>query len=49
MGYEDLRYMGNQAVPVWDGCPPEAMARLGVSQELMATRVTPQQTRSRRA
>jgi len=31
MGAEDLRYMGNKVVPVWDGCPPEALAKLGVS------------------
>lgn len=31
MGYRDLRYMGNVFVPVWDGCPPEALAKLGVS------------------
>ena len=36
-----LRYLGNVAVPVWDGCPPEAMARLGVDQQVMATRVAP--------
>ncbi len=41
IGHEDLRYMGNVAVPVWDGCPPEATARLGVSYDLMATRVAP--------
>lgn len=31
MGFEDLRYMGNAFVPVWNGCPPEALAKLGVS------------------
>ena len=31
MGADDLRYMGNKVVPVWDGCPPEALAKLGVS------------------
>jgi hypothetical protein len=31
MGAEDLKYMGNKVVPVWDGCPPEALAKLGVS------------------
>jgi hypothetical protein len=31
MGAEDLRYLGNKVVPVWDGCPPEALAKLGVS------------------
>ncbi len=33
MGTEDLRYIGNTVVPVWNGCPPEALARLGVSYE----------------
>jgi hypothetical protein len=31
MGIEDLRYIGNTANPNWNGCPPEALARLGVS------------------
>jgi len=43
VGYEDLRYMGNVAVPVWNGCPPEITARLGVSDAVMATRVPPQE------
>jgi hypothetical protein len=30
MGVEDLRYLGNTVVPEWHGCPPEALARLGV-------------------
>jgi hypothetical protein len=33
MGIEDLRYIGNTANPNWNGCPPEALARLGVSYE----------------
>jgi gluconate 2-dehydrogenase gamma chain len=39
MGWRDLEFVGNAFLPSWDGCPPEAMARLGVSQALMATRV----------
>lgn len=39
MGWRDLEYVGNAFLPGWNGCPPEAMAKLGVSQELMATRV----------
>ena len=39
MGQEDLRYVGNVAVPVWNGCPTEALAKLGVSYDVMATRV----------
>ena len=31
MGVEDLRYMGNRMMAAWDGCPPEALAKLGVS------------------
>ncbi|HEX6057704.1 MAG TPA: gluconate 2-dehydrogenase subunit 3 family protein, partial [Gemmatimonadaceae bacterium] len=31
MGYEDLKWMGNAFVPEWTGCPPEALAKLGVS------------------
>lgn len=41
MGWDDLEYKGNKFVPVWDGCPPEANAKLGVSQDLMKTRVEP--------
>ena len=31
MGVDDLRFMGNRGMATWDGCPPEALARLGVS------------------
>jgi hypothetical protein len=31
MGVEDLRYMGNTAVPNWNGCPDEQLRKLGVS------------------
>ncbi|HEU0053684.1 MAG TPA: gluconate 2-dehydrogenase subunit 3 family protein [Longimicrobium sp.] len=31
MGVEDLRYMGNRGMGKWDGCSPEALAKLGVS------------------
>jgi gluconate 2-dehydrogenase subunit 3-like protein len=30
-GVEDLRYIGNTVVPEWKGCPPDALAKLGVS------------------
>jgi hypothetical protein len=30
LGVEDLRYIGNQFVMEWKGCPPEALAKLGV-------------------
>lgn len=32
-GIHDLRYMGNTVVPQWEGCPPEALRRLGVRYE----------------
>lgn len=31
MGVDDLQYLGNRGMATWDGCPPEALARLGVS------------------
>lgn len=31
IGVDDLRYMGNRGMATWDGCPPEALAKLGVS------------------
>jgi gluconate 2-dehydrogenase gamma chain len=31
MGVQDLRYIGNTVVAEWKGCPPEALAKLGVS------------------
>lgn len=31
MGVEDLQYTGNTFVPHWNGCPPEALKKLGVS------------------
>lgn len=31
MGIDDLKYMGNRAVAKWDGCPEEALKKLGVS------------------
>lgn len=33
MGWKDLRYIGNTANPDWRGCPPSALAKLGVSYE----------------
>lgn len=38
MGIEDLDYRGNLAVPAWNGCPPEALAKLGVSYDVMNRR-----------
>jgi hypothetical protein len=31
MGVKDLRYIGNTFNPDWNGCPPEALAKLGVT------------------
>jgi gluconate 2-dehydrogenase gamma chain len=31
VGVKDLRYMGNVPNPGWNGCPPEALRKLGVS------------------
>jgi len=31
MGWQDVQYKGNVAIPVWNGCPPEALRKLGVS------------------
>jgi gluconate 2-dehydrogenase gamma chain len=31
MGVDDLQYMGNRGMGAWNGCPPEALAKLGVS------------------
>jgi gluconate 2-dehydrogenase subunit 3-like protein len=33
MGMQDLQYMGNTFVPVWKGCPDEALERLGVKRQ----------------
>jgi len=33
VGVDDLGYTGNTPQPSWDGCPPEALAHLGVSYE----------------
>jgi gluconate 2-dehydrogenase gamma chain len=31
IGVNDLQFMGNRGMATWDGCPPEALAKLGVS------------------
>ncbi len=33
MGWQDLQYKGNVFNPGWNGCPPEATRKLGVSYE----------------
>jgi gluconate 2-dehydrogenase gamma chain len=45
MGVKDLRYIGNTFNPNWNGCPPEALAKLGVTYakfEPKNLRLTPQ-------
>jgi hypothetical protein len=42
MGWKDLQYIGNVFNPGYDGCPQPALDKLGVSYDLMATRIAPQ-------
>jgi hypothetical protein len=44
MGYKDVKFVGNVFNPNWNGCPPEANAKLGVSHDLMKTRVPVQRS-----
>ena len=39
MGWKDVQYIGNVFNPNWDGCPAPALAKLGVSYDLMNARV----------
>lgn len=39
MGYRDVKFVGNVFNPDWNGCPPEAMQKLGVSHDVMKTRI----------
>lgn len=38
MGYRDVQYKGEVFNPDWNGCPPEALAKLGVSYDVMQNR-----------
>ena len=38
-GWKDLRYLGNVFNPGWNGCPPEALQKLGVTYDVMTSRV----------
>lgn len=38
MGWQDLRYEGNVALKEWNGCPPPALDKLGVSDAMMDVR-----------
>ena len=39
MGWKDVGYIGNVAVAEWKGCPPAALRRLGVTEDVMKTRI----------
>ena len=43
IGFRDLQYQGNVFNPGYDGCPPAALEKLGVSYDLMQTRISPQE------
>ncbi len=43
IGWKDLQYVGNVFNPGYDGCPPAALEKLGVSYDVMTTRVSPQE------
>ncbi len=43
VGWKDLQYMGHVHVAEWQGCPQPALDRLGVSYDVMSTRVAPEQ------
>ena len=38
MGWKDVRYEGNVFNPNWNGCPPAALQKLGVSYDVMKKR-----------
>jgi hypothetical protein len=42
MGWKDLQYIGNVFNPGYDGCPPAALDKLGVSYDVMKSRISPQ-------
>lgn len=44
MGWDDVRFVGNTFNPGWNGCPPEANAKLGVSPDVMKTRIPVQRS-----
>lgn len=41
MGVKDLQYMGNAAIPEWKGCPANVLAKYGVTEAVMDTRIKP--------
>ena len=42
VGWKDVQYIGNTFNPNWSGCPTAAMQKLGVSHDLMNTRIPSQ-------
>jgi len=40
MGWRDVQYIGNVFNPNWNGCPPAALDKLGVSYDLMSSRTS---------
>jgi gluconate 2-dehydrogenase gamma chain len=42
IGWKDVQYIGNVFNPTYDGCPPAALAKLGVSYDVMSTRIAPE-------
>ena len=43
IGWRDVQYIGNTFNPGYDGCPPAALDKLGVSYDVMNTRIAPQE------
>jgi gluconate 2-dehydrogenase gamma chain len=43
IGWHDVQYIGNTFNPGYDGCPPAALEKLGVSYDVMNTRIAPQE------
>jgi hypothetical protein len=39
IGWKDVDYIGSVAVAEWKGCPPAALRRLGVTEDVMKTRI----------
>ena len=39
VGVRDIGYQGNEFLAEWNGCPREAMDRLGVNPEMMNSRI----------
>lgn len=43
IGWKDVQYIGNVFNPGYDGCPQPALDKLGVSYDVMKTRIAPQE------